>query len=132
RRHHAGGTAPTVLHPDTEPGEALLTKIRASADTHSAQVIHLQGRAIALRCVAAATAARRPYHCGALRQANPSCRSRANPTARSIMDFGAHSIIWIILVGLVIGAIEKLLMPCKDLGGCIVTILLGIGGALVH
>jgi hypothetical protein len=48
------------------------------------------------------------------------------------MDFSAHSIIWTILVGLVIGAIAKLLMPGKDPGGCIVTILLGIAGALVH
>jgi uncharacterized membrane protein YeaQ/YmgE (transglycosylase-associated protein family) len=47
------------------------------------------------------------------------------------MDFGAHSIIWTILVGLVIGAIAKLLMPGKDLSGCIITILLGIAGALV-
>jgi uncharacterized membrane protein YeaQ/YmgE (transglycosylase-associated protein family) len=47
------------------------------------------------------------------------------------MDFGAHSIIWTILVGFVIGAIAKLLMPGKDPGGCIVTILLGIAGALV-
>ena len=47
------------------------------------------------------------------------------------MDFGAHSIIWIILVGLIIGAVAKLLMPGKDPGGCIVTILLGIAGALV-
>ena len=47
------------------------------------------------------------------------------------MDFGAHSIIWTILVGLVIGAIAKLLMPGKDPGGCIITILLGIAGALV-
>ena len=29
------------------------------------------------------------------------------------MDFSAHSIIWTILVGLVIGAIAKLLMPGK-------------------
>ena len=47
------------------------------------------------------------------------------------MDFSAHSIIWIILVGLIIGAAAKLLMPGKDTGGCIVTILLGIAGALV-
>jgi uncharacterized membrane protein YeaQ/YmgE (transglycosylase-associated protein family) len=47
------------------------------------------------------------------------------------MDFGAHSFIWTILVGLVIGAIAKLLMPGKDPGGCIITILLGIAGALV-
>src|SRR4029077_12761409 len=47
------------------------------------------------------------------------------------MDFGAHSIIWTILVGLVIGAIAKLLMPGRDPGGCIITILLGIAGAFV-
>jgi uncharacterized membrane protein YeaQ/YmgE (transglycosylase-associated protein family) len=37
---------------------------------------------------------------------------------------------WIIL-GLVAGAIAKLVMPGKDPGGWIVTILLGIGGAIV-
>src|SRR5947199_4549810 len=47
------------------------------------------------------------------------------------MDFGTHSIIWTILVGLVIGAIAKLLMPGRDPGGCIITILLGIAGAFV-
>src|SRR5207245_4915091 len=52
-------------------------------------------------------------------------------TTELIMDFGSHSMIWIILVGLVIGAIGKLLMPGRDPGGCIVTFLLGIAGALV-
>jgi uncharacterized membrane protein YeaQ/YmgE (transglycosylase-associated protein family) len=47
------------------------------------------------------------------------------------MDFSAHSILWILLIGLVIGAIAKLLMPGRDPGGCIVTMLLGIAGALV-
>ena len=47
------------------------------------------------------------------------------------MDFSAHSIIWILLIGLVVGAIAKLLMPGKDPGGCIVTMLLGIAGAFV-
>jgi uncharacterized membrane protein YeaQ/YmgE (transglycosylase-associated protein family) len=47
------------------------------------------------------------------------------------MDFSAHSILWILLIGLVVGAIAKLLMPGKDPGGCIVTILLGIAGAVV-
>jgi uncharacterized membrane protein YeaQ/YmgE (transglycosylase-associated protein family) len=37
---------------------------------------------------------------------------------------------WLVF-GLVVGAIAKLLMPGKDPGGCIVTILLGITGALV-
>jgi uncharacterized membrane protein YeaQ/YmgE (transglycosylase-associated protein family) len=37
---------------------------------------------------------------------------------------------WIVL-GLIAGAIAKLLMPGKDPGGCLVTILLGVGGAFV-
>lgn len=37
---------------------------------------------------------------------------------------------WIVF-GLVIGIIAKLLMPGKDPGGFIITILLGIAGALV-
>ena len=41
------------------------------------------------------------------------------------------SIIWTILIGLVAGAVAKLLMPGKDPGGLFITILLGIGGALV-
>ena len=47
------------------------------------------------------------------------------------MDFSAHGIIWMLLVGLIIGAIAKLLMPGKDPGGCIITMLLGIAGAFV-
>jgi uncharacterized membrane protein YeaQ/YmgE (transglycosylase-associated protein family) len=39
-------------------------------------------------------------------------------------------VIWAI-VGLIVGAIAKLLMPGNDPGGFIVTILLGIAGAFV-
>lgn len=39
-------------------------------------------------------------------------------------------ISWIVL-GLVAGAVAKMLMPGKDPGGCIITVLLGIGGALL-
>lgn len=39
-------------------------------------------------------------------------------------------IAWIIIGGLA-GAVAKLLMPGKDPGGCIVTVLLGICGALL-
>lgn len=39
--------------------------------------------------------------------------------------------LWAIVVGLIAGAIAKLIMPGKDPGGIIVTILLGIGGALL-
>lgn len=40
-------------------------------------------------------------------------------------------IIWMVLLGLVAGAIAKLLMPGKDPGGWIITALLGIGGSIV-
>ena len=39
-------------------------------------------------------------------------------------------IAWIV-VGLIGGALAKLLMPGKDPGGILLTILLGIGGAIV-
>jgi len=41
------------------------------------------------------------------------------------------SIIWMILIGLIAGAIAKLIMPGKDPGGIIVTIILGILGSIV-
>ena len=41
------------------------------------------------------------------------------------------AILSTILIGLVVGAIAKLLMPGKDPGGFIVTILLGIAGAFI-
>jgi uncharacterized membrane protein YeaQ/YmgE (transglycosylase-associated protein family) len=39
-------------------------------------------------------------------------------------------ILWSLIVGLVVGAIAKLLMPGKDPGGIIVTALLGIAGSI--
>lgn len=41
------------------------------------------------------------------------------------------SILWMLLIGLIAGAIAKLLMPGKDPGGWIVTMLLGVAGAFV-
>jgi uncharacterized membrane protein YeaQ/YmgE (transglycosylase-associated protein family) len=40
-------------------------------------------------------------------------------------------IVWMLVVGLIIGALAKLLMPGRDPGGFIVTILLGIAGAFI-
>ena len=40
------------------------------------------------------------------------------------------SIIWTLIVGLVVGALAKLIMPGKDPGGIIVTALIGIAGAM--
>lgn len=42
-----------------------------------------------------------------------------------------EGIIGWLLIGLVAGALGKLIMPGKDPGGIIVTILLGIAGALL-
>lgn len=42
-----------------------------------------------------------------------------------------YGIIGWIVIGLLAGGIAKLLMPGRDPGGCIVTILLGIAGALL-
>lgn len=42
-----------------------------------------------------------------------------------------YSFVGWIIVGLLAGGIAKLLMPGKDPGGCIVTILLGIAGAFL-
>ena len=39
--------------------------------------------------------------------------------------------LWMIIVGLIIGALAKLVMPGRDPGGIIITILLGIVGSLV-
>jgi len=41
------------------------------------------------------------------------------------------ALVWTLIIGLIVGGIAKLLMPGKDPGGCIITILLGIAGALV-
>ena len=40
-------------------------------------------------------------------------------------------IIWAIIIGLIVGAVAKFIMPGPDPGGIIVTILLGIGGSVL-
>jgi uncharacterized membrane protein YeaQ/YmgE (transglycosylase-associated protein family) len=43
---------------------------------------------------------------------------------------GNNWLVWIVIGGIA-GAIAKLLMPGRDPGGCIITILLGVVGAFV-
>ncbi len=40
-------------------------------------------------------------------------------------------VLWMIIVGLIVGVLAKLIMPGDDPGGIIVTTLLGIAGSLV-
>jgi uncharacterized membrane protein YeaQ/YmgE (transglycosylase-associated protein family) len=39
--------------------------------------------------------------------------------------------IWQAVIGLIVGALAKLIMPGKDPGGIIVTMLLGVAGSLL-
>jgi uncharacterized membrane protein YeaQ/YmgE (transglycosylase-associated protein family) len=43
----------------------------------------------------------------------------------------AMLLLWTLIIGLVVGVIAKLLMPGRDPGGVIVTMLLGVGGAFL-
>lgn len=40
-------------------------------------------------------------------------------------------ILWMAIIGLIVGALAKLIMPGRDPGGIIVTMLLGIAGSLI-
>lgn len=40
-------------------------------------------------------------------------------------------ILWMLIVGLVVGALAKLVMPGRDPGGVVVTALIGVAGALI-
>src|SRR6478672_57888 len=51
-----------------------------------------------------------------------SCRAREEDTMH---------LLWTLLIGLVIGAVAKLIMPGKDPGGIIVTMLIGVAGSFV-
>ena len=39
--------------------------------------------------------------------------------------------VWVAIIGLIVGALAKFIMPGKDPGGWIVTILLGLAGSFI-
>jgi uncharacterized membrane protein YeaQ/YmgE (transglycosylase-associated protein family) len=39
--------------------------------------------------------------------------------------------IWMAIIGLIVGALAKLIMPGKDPGGIIITMLIGIAGSFI-
>lgn len=41
------------------------------------------------------------------------------------------SIVWVLLIGLLVGIVAKALMPGRDPGGFIITTLLGVAGAFL-
>ncbi len=40
-------------------------------------------------------------------------------------------LLWALIIGLVIGALAKLIMPGRDPGGILITMLIGVAGSLV-
>lgn len=60
------------------------------------------------------------------------CRSavKRDGSAATAKEEALGIIAWIIF-GLIAGIIAKLIMPGRDPGGCIITILLGVAGAFV-
>jgi uncharacterized membrane protein YeaQ/YmgE (transglycosylase-associated protein family) len=40
-------------------------------------------------------------------------------------------ILWMLIIGLVAGAVAKLVMPGKDPGGILMTLVLGLGGSFL-
>ena len=40
-------------------------------------------------------------------------------------------LLWTLLIGLIIGALAKLIMPGKDPGGILITIVIGIAGSFL-
>jgi uncharacterized membrane protein YeaQ/YmgE (transglycosylase-associated protein family) len=41
------------------------------------------------------------------------------------------TLLWTLLIGLVIGAVAKFLMPGKDPGGIVITMILGVVGSIL-
>ena len=41
------------------------------------------------------------------------------------------SLIWVLFIGLIVGALAKLVMPGHDPGGIFITMMLGVAGSLV-
>lgn len=41
------------------------------------------------------------------------------------------NILWTLIIGLVVGAIAKMLMPGRDPGGFLVTALIGVAGSII-
>ena len=39
--------------------------------------------------------------------------------------------LWVAIIGLLVGALAKLIMPGKDPGGIIITMLLGVAGSFI-
>ncbi len=66
-----------------------------------------------------------------LHPATPASVSRVSAVTPRNRKGDPMHILWALIIGLIVGAIAKLLMPGKDPGGVVITMLLGVAGSLV-
>jgi uncharacterized membrane protein YeaQ/YmgE (transglycosylase-associated protein family) len=53
------------------------------------------------------------------------------PDPNTLKEPSMFSLLWTALIGLVVGALAKLIMPGKDPGGILITMLIGIAGSFL-
>ena len=74
----------------------------------------------------------RQYGCGPdTRTTSPSRQSGHREAFRFTQTMEVTIVLMTIVIGLIVGAVAKLLTPGRDPGGFLITIALGIGGALL-
>jgi uncharacterized membrane protein YeaQ/YmgE (transglycosylase-associated protein family) len=66
-----------------------------------------------------------------LPRANPCARLRAIAVFQASQEEIMFNLLWEAIIGLIVGALAKLIMPGKDPGGIFITMLIGIAGALL-
>src|SRR5580704_2766303 len=58
-------------------------------------------------------------------------RKSPRGAAKSSTEAQMFSLLWEAIIGLIVGAVAKFLMPGKDPGGIIITMLIGIAGSIL-
>jgi uncharacterized membrane protein YeaQ/YmgE (transglycosylase-associated protein family) len=66
-----------------------------------------------------------------LPRANPCARLRAIAVFQASQEEIMFNLLWEAIIGLIVGALAKLIMPGKDPGGIFITMLIGVAGALL-
>jgi uncharacterized membrane protein YeaQ/YmgE (transglycosylase-associated protein family) len=61
----------------------------------------------------------------------PSGAHLCGAAAESSTEAHMLSLLWEAIIGLIVGAVAKFLMPGKDPGGIIITMLIGIAGSIL-
>jgi uncharacterized membrane protein YeaQ/YmgE (transglycosylase-associated protein family) len=69
------------------------------------------------------------YH-SLLRSSIPCFETKATAVRRKAKEESVHY-IWVAIIGLIVGALAKFIMPGKDPGGIIVTMIIGIVGSFI-